>query len=157
MGRNNETRESLSSLYTFMQTYTNILIVNLPRRYDFKTMSCVNQEVNTFNRKLGIVVKIFDHVYQFHVVYDGDLHTRHGLHVNKKGKESVAKQLASVIKDTFENTKKALAPVPMQWIVHEKVTKHKETESSKEKEEKKEGRELLQRRQQICSGNLIIH
>jgi hypothetical protein len=42
------------SLCNFVHTYSNIniLVMNLPRRYDLK-MSYVKQEVNTFNTKLG--------------------------------------------------------------------------------------------------------
>jgi hypothetical protein len=58
----NETRKGLSSICNFVKIYsnTNILVMNLPSRYDLKSFSCVNQEVNIFNRKLGKVMKIFD-------------------------------------------------------------------------------------------------
>jgi hypothetical protein len=122
--------------------------MNLPSRYDLKSFSCVNQEVNIFNRKLGKVMKIFDHVYQCHMVFDNYLHTRHGLHLNKKGKKSVAKQLASMIRGILVDSEKVVAPIPMQWIDHEKVAQPKIIETSRKEEDEEEEIEHIQQREQ---------
>ena len=83
-------------------------------------------------------MKIFDYAYQLNTVYDRDLHKRHSIHSNKKGKESVAIQFALIFKGIFVDSKEASAPIPVKWISQEKVTKPRKTETSKEQEEMKE-------------------
>ena len=39
---------------------TNIMIVTVPHRYDLQGTSCVNKEIDVFNRKLHKVVKTAD-------------------------------------------------------------------------------------------------
>jgi hypothetical protein len=41
--------------------YTNIILVNVPYSYDVKNSTTVNREIETFNRKLQKIVKIFSH------------------------------------------------------------------------------------------------
>ena len=41
--------------------HMNIILVNVPYRYDVMSSTTVNREIETFNRKLKKVVKIFPH------------------------------------------------------------------------------------------------
>jgi hypothetical protein len=53
--------------------------------------------VEVFNRKLGKQMKIVENVTPLKVDSDRNLFTKHGLHMNKKGKEQAAKKIVSTI------------------------------------------------------------
>ncbi len=57
-----------------------------PRRHDLIPASCVNKEVVNFNRKLQNVTKKFDNTETVKMSTKGDHFTRHGLHINGRGK-----------------------------------------------------------------------
>ena len=48
----------------FMQKYNNIniIVVNIPHRYNMDRHSVTNFETQTFNRKLSMMAKVFSHV-----------------------------------------------------------------------------------------------
>jgi hypothetical protein len=50
-------------------------------------------------------MKSFDHASSVEVKFDREQYTRHGLHMNKKGKELVTNRLVTVIKGTFMKNK----------------------------------------------------
>ena len=52
--RKNNMRETMKSVSKFVDTNQdlNIVLVNSPCRYDLTPESCVNKEVNTFNRQV---------------------------------------------------------------------------------------------------------
>jgi hypothetical protein len=80
--------------------HTNVILMNAPHRYDLMSNSCVNNEVQKFNRKLRKKVERFGKVEMIHVdaVSERNLYTKHGQHLNTEGKESTAKKSASTIK-----------------------------------------------------------
>ena len=41
--------------------YTNVIVMDTPHRFDVETSSCVNNEVNAFNKKLKKIIKPYDH------------------------------------------------------------------------------------------------
>jgi hypothetical protein len=49
----NKSKKVLCQSRNFVEKHdqTNILVVNVPNRFDLEAHSCVNYEVNTFNRK----------------------------------------------------------------------------------------------------------
>jgi hypothetical protein len=55
-----------------------------------------------------------DHLNVIELNENRDLFTRHGLHLNRKGKELLAIQTASVIKDLLSK-KKSSDPIHMKW------------------------------------------
>jgi hypothetical protein len=63
-----------------------------------------------FNRKLGKHLKSFECAHFVEVNYDRK-HTRHGLHLNIKGKEHVAKQLETIIKVILNKNEKIVTPL----------------------------------------------
>jgi hypothetical protein len=60
--------------------------------------SCVNKEVEAFNTKLGKMVKAFEHTTLIKLDLNRELFTKHGLHMNNKGKELVTRKIISTIK-----------------------------------------------------------
>jgi hypothetical protein len=72
--------------------------MSVPYRHDLEANSCVNQEVNVYNRKVKKHLKPFDNACVVDVDTDWDLFTRHGLHLNLKGKEKIASTIVKTIK-----------------------------------------------------------
>jgi hypothetical protein len=60
----NETQSGLKSLYTFIKRRknANILTLTIPHRHDLSLHSCVNKEIQTYNRKLHKIMKNIDGV-----------------------------------------------------------------------------------------------
>jgi hypothetical protein len=77
---------------------TNINVMNIPYRHDLEANSCVNQEMDVYNRKLKKHLKPFDNACVVDVDTDRDLFTRHGLHLNLKGNEKTACTIVKTIK-----------------------------------------------------------
>jgi hypothetical protein len=85
----NETGKGLTQIRNFVKenSHTNVILMNLPNRQDLKATSCVNQEINIFNRKLCKHTKVFDCVCRLEVRLERDHYTKHGLQLNTKGKD----------------------------------------------------------------------
>jgi hypothetical protein len=81
----------------------NILALTAPHRHDLQETSCINKEIQVFNRKVRKFFKVRDNVS----IIDTDLHrndfTQHGLHLNTVGKEKVAESIAKTI-NPFRST-----------------------------------------------------
>jgi hypothetical protein len=67
----NETDNDLSQIRTFvkMHSKTNILVLELPDRYNLNTNSCVNREGKVSNRKLSKYMKAFEYTSTVEVYY----------------------------------------------------------------------------------------
>jgi hypothetical protein len=88
-------------------------------RYDLDVISCVNKEVEVFNKKLSKQMKIFDNATLVKVHPDTDLFTKHGLHMNKKGKEQAAKKIMATINYILNKKKKE--PISTTWKEESRV------------------------------------
>jgi len=44
-----------------------VIIIDAPHRFDLEASSCVNKEINAFNRKLNKIVKPCEHTSQLHL------------------------------------------------------------------------------------------
>jgi len=82
--------------------YTNIIIVNVPYRYDVKDYPYVNSMIKAFNSKLLKLPNRFNYVSTVTIVNNRLLSTKHGLHLNVTGKELLSNQLALHILSTLE-------------------------------------------------------
>jgi hypothetical protein len=71
---------------------SNIIVLDIPHRYDLMGTSCVNREIQAFNRKLKKVTKPYKHVTILEVSRERETFTQHGLHLNKLGKRQLASQ-----------------------------------------------------------------
>ena len=61
------------------------------QRYDLPVSSCVNKEIQVFNRKLHKLLKDMHHVTIIETNLTRNEFTQHGLHMNSLGKEDIAK------------------------------------------------------------------
>ena len=59
--------------------------------------SCGNEEGRAFTRKLNKLVKNFDNVSLLSIEFHRRLYTYHGLQMNIKGKEAIAKGILAVL------------------------------------------------------------
>jgi hypothetical protein len=62
--------------------HTNVILISAPHRYDLMSNSCVNIEVEKFNRKLCKRMERFRRVEMIEVVNERNLYTKHGQHLN---------------------------------------------------------------------------
>jgi translation initiation factor 2 gamma subunit (eIF-2gamma) len=93
IGRN-EANKALHQISKFVQSHnqTNVIVMSAPHRYNLDPNSCVNKEVTVFNRKLRKYLKTCDNAMVLDVDPPRELYTRHSLHMNKNGKEQMAKK-----------------------------------------------------------------
>ena len=108
----------LAKMINFILKYnnTNILIVNLPHRYDQANSSQTNHFIHAYNSKLKNIVKPFKHVSIIETSLLRRHFTNHGLHMNNLGKEKLAKltalQLLKLNKSSPYETKSV---IPLKW------------------------------------------
>jgi len=81
-----------------------VILMSVPCRYDLDMTACVNNEVKVFIRKLWKQIKVFVHTELIYMELYGNLFTKHGLHVNTKGKGMAGKKI--VIKKPFQKGKR---------------------------------------------------
>ena len=93
-------------------THTNVILMSAPHRYDLMETSCINYEIENFNRKLRNRLERLGKVEMIDVGMDRSLYTRHGQHLNPKGKESMANKIASMIKNLLN---KKVEPISVKW------------------------------------------
>jgi hypothetical protein len=107
----NETKKGLEHLVKFVRqnSHTNIVIMEAPHRHDLSDLSCVNNEVKGFNRKLHKMMKIYDNAESLEVDVNRKHYTHHGLHMNISGKEKMAKKY-QMSKKLLQERRKNLLP-----------------------------------------------
>ncbi|KAG8278010.1 hypothetical protein J6590_028834, partial [Homalodisca vitripennis] len=96
----NEAEEVFVNLTSTLQktTETNVIVVDLPKRYDLADWSCVNGEVYETNRRIKDFCQNYRNVMCVEASEAGrHLHTQQGLHLNTKGKRWIAELLAKKI------------------------------------------------------------
>ena len=77
--------------------HTNVILMSAPHRYDLIRDSCVNNEVEVFNRKLCERLERFEKVEMIEVVSERNFYTKHGQNLNSGGKESMSKKTTTTI------------------------------------------------------------
>jgi hypothetical protein len=77
-------------------SHTNIIVVNVPYRYDLLESSYVNGEVALFNMKLERYLKLFNWVTLLTTNCPRRNFTKHGMHLSNLGKSDVSKQIVNV-------------------------------------------------------------
>jgi hypothetical protein len=100
----NETSRGLKHLKNFInnRSNTNILTLAAPHRHDLQETSCINSEVQAFNRKLHKIFKARDNVKTLDINIHRNNFTQHALHLNTIGKEKVAVIIAENIKQLWD-------------------------------------------------------
>ena len=94
---------TLQNIVNFLtnNNQTNIILMNLPYRYDLPNSTTVNKVITNLNRKLQKLVKAFPHTIFLETNNTRILFTNRGLHMNKLGKQIVNYQIASLRYSTF--------------------------------------------------------
>ena len=98
IARNNSTAGMKHLLeFVISANHTNAILMSAPNGYDLMSNSCVNNGVETFNRKLHKSLERFGNVERIEVISERNLFTKHGQHMISEGKESMAKKIASAV------------------------------------------------------------
>ena len=99
----NNMREATSNVSDLVKGSidTNIVLINAPHRHDLIPESCVNKEVWNYNRLMRKVAKLNTNVQFLEVDLDRSHFTRHGMHMDSKGKDILSQQLAKQIDQIF--------------------------------------------------------
>jgi lysophospholipase L1-like esterase len=111
----NESTTGLRNIRNFVvnQKNTNTLLMTAPHRHDLPSHSCINMEVQVFNRKLYKVMKTMYHVTVIQTSLARDSFTRHGLHMNASGKTLMANIISNKIKSILTRSK--IQPITLEW------------------------------------------
>jgi hypothetical protein len=111
----NNTRLALTQFVRFCKDFNNvnIIILDIPHRYDLMETSCVNREIRIYNRKLRKFTKVFKHVSIIEMNNDRETFTSHGLHLNNLGNQQIAKQVANEIRRLID--KKVSNIIRLDW------------------------------------------
>jgi lysophospholipase L1-like esterase len=112
----NESLEGLKYIRKFVaqNEHTNIIVLPAPNRHDLPELSCINTEIQAFNRKLRKVIKPFPHVKLLDLPLNREDFTGHGLHLNSTGKEKVSKLIGQHLTDSLPGQGKNVITLP--WI-----------------------------------------
>ncbi|PNF32780.1 hypothetical protein B7P43_G04509 [Cryptotermes secundus] len=113
------------SQFVKQNTQTNIVLLTIPHRYDQTVKSYINEEIMKFNRKLWKYMKLNKHVTILEIPQDRDYFTRHGLHLNGKGKEIICTQLSAIIGKLFQHIE--FSPITLGWENNQDITLEKES------------------------------
>jgi hypothetical protein len=99
--------------YVINNSHTNIIVVNVPYRYNLLKSSYANGETALLNRKFEKYLKLFNWVTL--LTTDGSTRnfTKHGMHLNNLGKSNVSKQIVKCILGTLKEIPKAL--ITLDW------------------------------------------
>jgi hypothetical protein len=106
VGRN-ESELGLHRLKNFIEnhSHTNFIVMSVPHRHDLDPNSCINDEVMVYNRKMKKYLKACENIQIIEVDSKRELFTRHGLHMNSKGKDQIAGKIAQTIKARLNKKK----------------------------------------------------
>jgi hypothetical protein len=82
-------------------------------RYDIGTRSYINELITSYNKKLHKVTKSFTHVQLVKITTNREDFTKHGFHLNNKGKEKMSNELLKIL-PTLQKRQK-VAPIYLPW------------------------------------------
>jgi hypothetical protein len=115
---------------------TNIIVVTAPHRHDLQETSCVNKEVEAFNRKLHKIIKAADNVKSLQTNLSRNNFTLHGLHLNISGKEKIAELIGESTKNLI--IRKEETPIILKWKENQENPTQEEAKGKLIKNDKKE-------------------
>jgi len=99
---------------------TNIVLISAPHRHDLIPDSCVNKEVCKYNRFMKKLVKLYTNVKYLETDLERSHFTKHGFHLNSKGKDFLVQQLA-IQMDLILNKPKS-PPISTYWEIPNSVS-----------------------------------
>ena len=97
--------------YVMCNNHTNIVVMNIPFRYDVSNYFTVNEKIPLLNKNLQKITKDYLHTSFLGTINNRELFTNHGLHRNKLGKKLVTLLLASLLLTTLnQRTSNPISP-----------------------------------------------
>jgi hypothetical protein len=93
--------------------HTNILLMNVPFRYDLRNSSSIIKNIFVLKRRLQKLAKAFPHSSFLGTFDNRILFTTHGLHRSKLGKKLVSLQLIHLLLTIFDQ--KTSLPISVGW------------------------------------------
>jgi lysophospholipase L1-like esterase len=90
-----ELNTNLTSIVKLLDVlqHTNVIIAELPVRYDTEATPWINEQIKQYNKKLGKVTKSHKQAKLIRTTTDREHYTKHGLHLNSRGKESMVREI----------------------------------------------------------------
>ena len=122
----NNASDAVRNLVQFVKCHnnTNLMVISAPHRHDLIESSCVNKEVKSFNIKLKEKMNRFKNVTMIDVNLERNGFTRHGLHMNNRGKEILSREIAEKLSGLW--TTATIKPIIMIW--KDKILSSKEAD-----------------------------
>jgi 23S rRNA pseudoU1915 N3-methylase RlmH len=95
----NKGNEITQKMTKFWQSHsnTNIVTVEIPHRHDYEKDSQLNRAIRELNKGFLDEAKRFNHVALIQIEQDRSNYNKYGLHLNWKGKDRLARQVAQQI------------------------------------------------------------
>ena len=130
-GANNMDRNTagkgLSQVINFLRTnqHTNIIFISIPYRFDQKIRLSMNEDIRNYNTKLNRLIKLSKRAHFVNAVTDRHFFTRHGMHMNVKGKEAMVRKLIEIIQVMFDKYESHMT-IPLSW--KNDITKQENTQ-----------------------------
>jgi hypothetical protein len=111
----NSSKNALKNIINVIKNInqTNIIIVNVPHRYDVTVHPHINSSIKFFNSQLLKLTNRFNHISITEIESNRVLFTKHGLHLNKLGKELLSNQLVLCILSTLKRINGN--SIPLTW------------------------------------------
>jgi hypothetical protein len=94
---------------------TNIIIVQIPQRYDLANDSRTNLEIQAFNNNLSKIATLFTHVSLIEIALNRKYFTKHGLHLKNSGKGWLTKVIAFQIDKLVRDIDKPEPITVLEW------------------------------------------
>ena len=73
--------------FALRNKHTNVITMTAPHRYDLQDFSCINKEIQIYNRKLGKMLKDMNHVRIIDMNLSRNEFAQRRLHMNSSSKE----------------------------------------------------------------------
>jgi GTPase SAR1 family protein len=76
---NNNSKKALVQFVKFLQNNnnTNVIVTDIPHRYDLPDNSHINEEIKSFNSKLKKIAKLYNHVMVLESSFRRNCFTHH--------------------------------------------------------------------------------
>ena len=108
--------KNITSIVNYLEDIqnTNVIVILVPVRYDIEAKSQINERIENYNKELDKITKRFRHVQLIKVTTNRGHFTRHGLHLNYKGKEVLSKEILMNLHNKRKRNKEAEVQLPVE-------------------------------------------
>jgi hypothetical protein len=104
---------TLMSCWFTRNNHTNVILVNVPYRYDTGNSSIINEAIERLNKKLNKLVTVSPHASFLKIDQNRNLFMNHGLHHNRFGNQIFFHQIAIMVYSLFEQ--RNTCPIHLGW------------------------------------------